>query len=79
MARVLHYPADDAELHRSFAALRKALDETVHKSEEYARNTLGFANNDPITLISRGGKVTWQFGSAPPNSNPGLDSGQNLV
>lgn len=50
MAKVLHYPPDDAEVHRSFAALRKALEETVHQSEEYARNMRGFATNDPITL-----------------------------
>jgi len=51
MAGVLHYPKDEADVHRSFAALRKALVETVHNSEEYARSTRGFgAGNDPITL-----------------------------
>src|SRR6266550_2467694 len=32
MARALHYPKDEAELHRSFAGLRKTLEEVVQKS-----------------------------------------------
>lgn len=31
MLRVLHYPDDDAEVHRSFAALRKSLEDVIQK------------------------------------------------
>jgi len=51
MAKVLHYPKDDVETHRSFAALRKALDDTAQRS---ATNSLQMkqhgATNDPLTL-----------------------------
>jgi serpin B len=46
MAAVLHYPSDDAELHRSFAKLREGLEKVVTNSAaqaEYHRNT-------PVTL-----------------------------
>ena len=51
MARVLHYPGDEAELHRSFAALQQALEE-IHKSTalraEQSRQRGG--PSDPVTL-----------------------------
>jgi serpin B len=51
MAKVLHYPKDEAEVHRSFAALRKALDEAAQRgaknSAEMEKNR---ATNDPFTL-----------------------------
>jgi serpin B len=51
MAGVLHYPKDDAELHGSFAALRKALDEAVRTSVQQAAQAKRWgATNDPITL-----------------------------
>ena len=51
MAKVLHYPKDDAETHGSFAALRKALDEVVQKSANDAEQmTKRGVTNDPITL-----------------------------
>ena len=51
MTKVLHYPKDEPEVHRSFAALRKALDEAARQS---ARNSAkikrdGWAS-DPFTL-----------------------------
>ena len=52
MAKVLHYPTNDAELHRSFAALRKELEELVATSakqtEQWKR--AGAVVNDSITL-----------------------------
>src|SRR6266850_91151 len=51
MAKVLHYPKDEAETHRSFAALRKALDETARQSAKNAAHMKQFAaTNDPFTL-----------------------------
>src|SRR5437667_1914217 len=41
MTKVLHYPNDEAALHQSFAALRKALEETIRASAEYS---------DPLVL-----------------------------
>ncbi len=51
MAKVLHYPEDDARLHGAFAALRQALDDVVQESawEVELRKQWG-APNDPITL-----------------------------
>jgi serpin B len=50
MAKVLHYPKDEASLHRSFAQSRQALEEVVQRSEAYARQMAGFASNDPVVL-----------------------------
>jgi serpin B len=51
MAKVLHYPKDEAELHRSFAALRKALDAAAQASAKRAEQAKRWgATNDPITL-----------------------------
>ena len=51
MAKVLHYPKDDAETHGSFAALRKSLDEVVQKSAKDAEQmTKRGVTNAPITL-----------------------------
>ena len=51
MAKVLHYPKDDAEVHRSFAALRKSLDEVMQKSARDVEQMQKWgATNDPITL-----------------------------
>jgi len=51
MAKVLHYPEDDAELQGSFAALRKALDEMLRKSEREAEQMKKRgATNDPVTI-----------------------------
>jgi serine protease inhibitor len=51
MRKVLHFPKDDAEVHRSFAALRKALEDVVQDSAtNAARMKQGGATNDPITL-----------------------------
>jgi serpin B len=36
MARVLHYPADEAQLHESFAALKKAFEDLAHRTVERA-------------------------------------------
>ena len=51
MARVLHYPTNDTELHGSFAAMQRALDEVIQKSKASSEETRHYgATNDPITL-----------------------------
>jgi serpin B len=51
MAKVLHYPADDDAIHASFAALRRALDQTVASSVELSkRSQMAGGHTDPITL-----------------------------
>ena len=51
MAKVLHYPKDEAELAESFAALRRSLEAAVAKSEEHAKNSQRFgASGEPITF-----------------------------
>jgi serpin B len=51
MARVLHYPTNDTELHGSFAAMQRALDEVIQKSKTSSEETRQYgATNDPITL-----------------------------
>lgn len=51
MAKVLHYPKDDSVVHRSFAALRKALDDVMQKSAREAEQTQKWGGKmDPITL-----------------------------
>src|ERR1041385_8090497 len=51
MARALHYPEDEAEVHRSFKALRKALEEVEQLSaKNSARMKQYGATNDPLTL-----------------------------
>ena len=53
MAKVLHYPKDDVEVHRSFAALRKALDDVMQKSVRDAeRMRQSGGKTDPITLTT---------------------------
>jgi len=51
MARVLHYTGDEAELHRSFAALQKALAEVTKKTAERAENAKRYGGpGEPVTL-----------------------------
>lgn len=51
MARVLHYTGDEAELHRSFAALQKALEEVHKKTAERAENAKKYGGpTEPVTL-----------------------------
>jgi serpin B len=51
MMKTLHYPTNDAELHGSFAAMQKALDEVVQKSKASSEQAKQWgATNDPITL-----------------------------
>jgi len=53
MARVLHYPKDDAEVHRSFAALRKTLDDIMQRSVRETEAIRKYGGSmDPITLIT---------------------------
>jgi serpin B len=51
MARVLHYPADEAELHRSFAAFRRELD-AIHASTAKATKDSAEEGgpNEPVTI-----------------------------
>ena len=51
MAKVLHYAADEAEVHSSFAALQRALDEVQRRSAERATNSRRWgAPSEPLTL-----------------------------
>lgn len=51
MARVLHYPADETELHRSFAALQRALAGVQKTTAERATNAKRLGGpGEPITL-----------------------------
>lgn len=51
MQKVLHYPDDEAAVHRSFAALRNALEEVMQNSvREVERMQKHGATNDPVTL-----------------------------
>jgi serpin B len=51
MSKVLHFPKDDAEVHRSFAAMREALGRVVQESVTNAALMKQHgATNDPITL-----------------------------
>ena len=51
MAKVLYYPDDDTEVHRSFAALRKALDDVIQKTVRDAeRMQKSGGKINPITL-----------------------------
>jgi serpin B len=51
MAKALHYPKDETEVHRAFAALRKALDDAVQKSaREAGQMQQRGGKMDPITL-----------------------------
>ena len=51
MAKVLHYSKDDAEVHRSLAALRKALEDIMQKSGRVAEVLRSHGGKiDPITL-----------------------------
>lgn len=51
MAKVLHFPKDVAEVNRSFAELRKALDDTAAKSVEQSKQQQKYGGKmDPFTL-----------------------------
>jgi serpin B len=51
MARVLHYPKDESELHQSFAALWKELDAAIQQSAAQSEQVKKYGQtNDPITL-----------------------------
>jgi Serine protease inhibitor len=50
MAKVLHYPKDESELHQSLAALRKALDAIMQQSAAQSEQLKKYGTNDPITL-----------------------------
>jgi len=51
MAKVLHYNPDEAELHLSFAALQKSLEEMMKQSAAVAGRMRQYARFDPITLV----------------------------
>src|SRR5882762_4342629 len=51
MAKVLHYPNDEAALHQSFAALRKELEETIRASTEHSERVRPYSvTNDSLVL-----------------------------
>jgi serpin B len=51
MGRVLHYTGDEGELHRSFAALQRALDEVQRTTAERASNALRRGGpSEPVVL-----------------------------
>ncbi len=65
MARVLHYPAGEAVLHQSFAAIRTRLEAMVRASEvRVKRNAERGGAGDPVILTIANrlfGEVTYQF------------------
>jgi serpin B len=50
MAKALHYPSNEAGLHRSFAALQQALDEMAKRSARQAEQMKQYGARDPVTL-----------------------------
>jgi serpin B len=51
MAKVLHYPADEAAVHQSFSALQKALDEVAETTAERTKNAAQMGGpGEPILL-----------------------------
>jgi serpin B len=50
MAKALHYNSDEVELHLSFDALQKSLEETMKRSAAVAARMQQYARYDPITL-----------------------------
>jgi len=51
IAKVLHYPKDEAKLQLSFSALRKALDEAGQQSAKQSAEVKKYGmTNDPFTL-----------------------------
>jgi serpin B len=51
MAKVLHYPQDDAELNRSFTALQKSLDDLMQESARKVEHMRKYGvTNDPVVL-----------------------------
>ncbi len=51
MARVLHYPGEEAELHQSFAALQQALAAVAKKTAERAEDARKYGGpSEPLTL-----------------------------
>lgn len=51
MARVLHFPDEENQLHSSFAALQGALDEVARRTAERAEKSAKLGGpNDPVTL-----------------------------
>lgn len=53
MSKVLHFPKDDAEIHRSFAALRETLERVVQSSVRYSpRMRQSNGTNSPIILTT---------------------------
>ena len=53
MAKVLHYPEDEAEVQSSFQALQKALDDIATSTTERAANAKKFGGaSEPITLAA---------------------------
>jgi serpin B len=64
MARVLHFPKDDAEVHRSFAALRKSLDELTQQSAERAAQMKDYGANFDHAVLSIANRLYGQAGYA---------------
>lgn len=50
MAKALHYPPDEQEVHRSFSTLQQALEEMAKQSAKQAEQLKQYAPRDPITL-----------------------------
>src|SRR5262245_3973341 len=64
MAKVLHYPKDEAALHQSFAALRRALEEMMRRSAESSERMRPHRAVDPLALITANrlfGQSGYQF------------------
>jgi serpin B len=50
MTKVLHYPANESDLHRAFSDLQKALEAIRQRSEQRVSRQRGAAAGDPIQL-----------------------------
>ena len=64
MGRVLHFPADSADLGRSFAALRKALDQVTRHTAEQAKRAKEYGGPGEPVLLTVANRLFGQQGYA---------------
>ena len=62
MAKVLHYPNGDAQLHGSFAALRQALDDIATNSARAARQRNQWGATNDLTTLTVANRLFGQTG-----------------
>jgi serpin B len=64
MAKVLHYPGDEPGLHRSFAALRQALEEVARKTAAQAEDARKWGGPSEPVLLTVANRLFGQDGYA---------------